>query len=293
MVHSPQAIGDAAADAAATAITAKLSTMFKANIGGGDTKHAGGDDGAAFVDTSAIAFEPPSKLRDPRVAKLARTRVHTVAQLRRLNALFLRAAPDGDTDAAGFARVLKCVPGGSVDAYTALVVECFDDIDGVRDGVINFNAYLTILALASQGTEQQKLECLFHIYDDDGSGLLAGDEIERIALALALVAGDTFQGDTVREAMSMLGTNAIDSSTFVNYCLNDPSVAKLVEHGFIAVLKQPPTTASIDARCRRRPRWPNAGWSSSRRNGPMPRQRRRRRPSSKRSRGKWRLRGRR
>ena len=133
----------------------------------------------------------------------------------------------------------------SFSRHAALVFSAFNPEDDSVDAELNYNAYLVCLALAAQGNEREKLQTMFQLFDTDGSGELAGSEIEVIARALGSITGVMGQIDetTVAKALMAFGAfsgGEVNEDQFIEKCLEDPALSKLVQRSFLVVLAKPP-----------------------------------------------------
>merc|ERR1719272_598145 len=161
----------------------------------------GGGGGAAeaapprIIDVNA-EFEFGNAFKDPMWDDIVGQRELTILGLREL-LVKLVAHHDADeviskfkattVKKAKFIELYQTLPGKHDmvdDDYAALVFSAFNPEDDSEYAELNYNAYFVCLALAVQGNERKKLKPMFQLFDTDGSGELAGSEIEVIARAL-------------------------------------------------------------------------------------------------------------
>eukprot|EP00729_Bicosta_minor_P006465 gene6465-2222_t len=238
---------------------AQMREMEAAMNGGGEGAGAGA--GAAAppriinVD-DVIEFEFGHAFKDPMWDEIIGDREHTIRGLRELLVKFV-AHHDVDeviskfkattVKKEKFVELYRSLPGDHtmVDGHAAMVFSAFNPEDDSDTAELNYNAYFVCFAIAAQGNEREKLQTMFALFDTDGSGELAGTEIEVIARALGSITGVMGQIDetTVAKALMAFGAfsgGEVDEEQFIEKCLEDPALSKLVQRAFLVVLAKPP-----------------------------------------------------
>ncbi|KAI8869467.1 neuronal calcium sensor 1b [Ramicandelaber brevisporus] len=95
---------------------------------------------------------------------------------------FMRDNPSGNMDRAEFRKVYKqFFPFGNSLDFADLAFNVFDS-NG--DGVINFDEFIKALSITSRGSDEEKLQWVFKLYDIDGDNYITRDEMTKIVDAI-------------------------------------------------------------------------------------------------------------
>lgn len=122
--------------------------------------------------------------------------------------------------------------------------QIFDTFDEDRSGTISIQEYTTYLAIASDGTMEQRLTALFKVFDiNNDGGLSLAETIDMITVVMAIDKSDTgtdLQPDQLAEMIHMEvdvdGDGNIDLNEFIRMGENEDGVLyNLVNAPFIEV----------------------------------------------------------
>lgn len=80
---------------------------------------------------------------------------------------------------------------------------------GAHAGKANITGYFAFLGLASSGTDRQKLENLFSLFDTQKDGMLRGTELNAIAQGMASSTGEKHALNSVSDLCTPAGQSAL------------------------------------------------------------------------------------
>jgi len=120
---------------------------------------------------------------------------------------------------------------------TAVVDEMFRVYDSDKDGTIDFREFLVGLGASQHGSEDEKLQLAFQMFDADGSGHISNSEmhalVRSIYKAQAYGKYDEKVADTVGSLMftqlDKNRDNKITLAEFVEGAKKDPSISRLLK----------------------------------------------------------------
>ena len=128
-------------------------------------------------------------------------------------------------------------PYGKARKYCKQVFKVFDK---ENTGQIHFSDLMIALSITSKGNMKKKLSIAFKIYDVDQNGSIDKYEMEKIIDALYELLDCEYESDyrsgnasyeRVKAIMSKLdknNDNSISREEFINGCLHDPLIRKLL-----------------------------------------------------------------
>lgn len=71
---------------------------------------------------------------------------------------------------------LKDANGEKIKVTPAEAKKLFEAADTSKDGYVNFNEFVCLMAVMQKGNAEKKLDLAFRLYDSDRSGMLEGGE---------------------------------------------------------------------------------------------------------------------
>ena len=86
----------------------------------------------------------------------------------------------------------------------------FGSFDTNKDGVISFQELMTTLSMTIKGTNEEKVEWLFNVYDFDGNGKISMEEFQNITSVIQKALQHPKEEDTVVEEDEGEGGSAVD-----------------------------------------------------------------------------------
>jgi len=113
-------------------------------------------------------------------------------ELKQMYKQFKKETPGGIIGRTEFKDVMKQM--GVADSFLQdLIFNVFDDN---KDGGINFQEFVCALSVMTRGSPDEKLEFAFSMYDLDGNGFIAKEEMIRIMESFYKLVGSivTFSG---------------------------------------------------------------------------------------------------
>lgn len=143
--------------------------------------------------------------------------------------------PKGVLDKKKFTQVYKeFFPQGKAEKFSA---ELFKLFDTDHSGKIDFQEFLVAISVSSSTDLRKKLQMAFDLYDTNDNGRIERKEMEKIIVAIYDLMGETSRkGENdpkertaaIFKKMDTNYTNTIDSHEFVEGCLSDPFLMKLL-----------------------------------------------------------------
>ncbi|KAK2166817.1 hypothetical protein LSH36_35g08030 [Paralvinella palmiformis] len=129
-----------------------------------------------------------SELPDDTVAELRRNTGFTSGEIHQMYRDFKVDFPEGVITRDRFAGMYrKLFPDGCSDTFAGYVFSAYDK-DG--NGVIDFDEFVATLAVAANGTDEEKLQWAFQLYDLDGDGEVTRDETKEMIMAIHRMKGN-------------------------------------------------------------------------------------------------------
>merc|ERR1712183_1149475 len=122
--------------------------------------------------------------------------------LKRWYKKFMKTFPDGQMNEEQFHEIY----GNLFSCEFSIAGHIFRSFDHNNDGVISFRELMITLSMTTEGSNEEKLEWLFNVYDFDGNGKISVDEVRALA--------DTFSTVLKRQSMRRLSCD-------VHHCEHD------------------------------------------------------------------------
>ncbi|KAI9348125.1 calcium-binding protein NCS-1 [Obelidium mucronatum] len=102
---------------------------------------------------------------------------------------FMKECPTGSLSKTAFKDMYKqFFPFGDSNAYADRVFHMFDSD---KDGFINFREFVNAISISSKGTENEKLEWAFTLYDVNGDGVVTREEMLQVVSAIFAMVGNS------------------------------------------------------------------------------------------------------
>jgi len=103
-------------------------------------------------------------------------------ELHRLFTLFQDVATGFHLDRPQFQQALGNLNEYGIGVYKNLPMglRLFDVFDKNKDGVLDFVEFASGIAILAKGTQQQRIDLTFQVYDGDGSGFVTRDKLENM-----------------------------------------------------------------------------------------------------------------
>jgi Ca2+-binding EF-hand superfamily protein len=123
---------------------------------------------------------------------------------------------------------------GKADQYVKQIFQVFDSDNS---GKIDFIEFVAALSTTSHGDIKQKLRLAFRMIDRNNNGLISKSELEKIITAIYDLRGErnrTGESSPKQRAIAIMkkldidGSGSLDINEFVEGCMNDPFMSKLV-----------------------------------------------------------------
>ncbi|CAF1634902.1 unnamed protein product [Didymodactylos carnosus] len=163
----------------------------------------------------------PKPLNDSQIKEIAQLTGFTSDQVKQLRAGFLNFYPTN----------------GHADKFCEYVFNTFDS-DG--SGKVDFIEFLLATSLITQKDPVKKLEWAFTMYDRDKSGSISRKEMKKIMDSIFDLLGEDKNGtehsvaatvDQIYSKMDINGDNKLSKEEFVNGCLADDYLRRLLAPG--------------------------------------------------------------
>ncbi|KAJ3053228.1 hypothetical protein HDU79_009849 [Rhizoclosmatium sp. JEL0117] len=145
---------------------------------------------------------------------------------------FMKECPTGSLTKAAFKDMYKqYFPLGNPDAYADRVFHLFD-VD--KNGFIDFKEFVSAVSVSTKGTEVEKLQWAFTLYDVNGDGYVTRDEMIQVVTAIYTMVGPAVKHavdedtpekrvDKLFGMMDMDGDGKLSLQDFVKGAQNDPT----------------------------------------------------------------------
>ncbi|CAF3031998.1 unnamed protein product [Rotaria socialis] len=176
-----------------------------------------------------------NELTDNQIQTLVSSTHFSAQQVSEWHQSFIRDYPSGKLDRKQFIEVYRqFYPQGKAGNFCSLAFNAFD-----RDhnGIVDFNEFLTAIALTMSSEIKDRLDLAFSMYDINGDGLLDKKELIHIIKLIYEVNGkkkfkqDLSPEDTARmiiEKFDKDGDRKLSRTEFIDGCLNDTELRKLL-----------------------------------------------------------------
>lgn len=148
---------------------------------------------------------------------------------------FKQACPTGIVNENAFKDIYASFfPQGDASLYAHYV---FKLIDQEHNGTINFQDFVIGLSTISRGTDLEKLQWTFNLYDINGDGKITKEEMYEITTAIYLMLGQftepTVEEDTskdhadrVFQKLDLNNDGIVTFDEFADICLRDDNLIK-------------------------------------------------------------------
>ncbi|XP_023232729.1 A-type potassium channel modulatory protein KCNIP1-like [Centruroides vittatus] len=180
-------------------------------------------------DFNFVRFKPE------RIDALCKRTKFTRNELKLMYQGFKQACPTGIVNENAFKDIYASFfPQGDASLYAHYV---FKLIDQEHNGTINFQDFVIGLSTISRGTDLEKLQWTFNLYDINGDGKITKEEMYEITTAIYLMLGQftepTVEEDTskdhadrVFQKLDLNNDGVVTFDEFVDICLRDDNLIK-------------------------------------------------------------------
>jgi len=132
-----------------------------------------------------------SKLSPAELVQLQKDTKFDKKELQQWYKGFIRDCPSGKLSLVDFQNIYrKFFPEGDPNEYASRVFGVFDKD---KSGWIDFREFICALSITSRGSVEDKLDWAFQLYDVDGDGKIAFDEMLQIVEAMYKMVGSMIQ----------------------------------------------------------------------------------------------------
>ncbi|KAJ3392443.1 hypothetical protein HDU84_004149 [Entophlyctis sp. JEL0112] len=145
---------------------------------------------------------------------------------------------------------MKSCPNGSLskEKFAEMLQEFFPL------GAINFAEFIHAISVTARGSETEKLEMAFRLYDRDGDGMISGEEMRRVAAEVHNMAGPTagkVDEKAARRINRLLaGMDKVGESCFVLFLgptVQQEQRGKIDKNAFVeTMLREPEVRDALD-----------------------------------------------
>ncbi|KAA3676554.1 uncharacterized protein DEA37_0012080 [Paragonimus westermani] len=135
------------------------------------------------ADISSIEFTSPELQAKPAsIRKLESVTHFTRKELQSIYQGFKKVCPTGYASKDTFVQVYQSFfPSRASAAYAQM---CFRVFDKERSGELTFEQFARVLSQITRGTEAEKIEWIFSLYDLNGDGYISRVEVNEVATAI-------------------------------------------------------------------------------------------------------------
>ncbi|KAF5406465.1 Guanylyl cyclase-activating protein 2 [Paragonimus heterotremus] len=134
-------------------------------------------------DVSSIEFTSPELQAKPAsIRKLESVTHFTRKELQSIYQGFKKVCPTGYASKDTFIQVYQSFfPSRASAAYAQM---CFRVFDKERSGELTFEQFARVLSQITRGTEAEKIDWIFSLYDLNGDGYISRVEVNEVATAI-------------------------------------------------------------------------------------------------------------
>jgi len=121
--------------------------------------------------------------------------------LKRWYKKFMKTFPDGQMNEEQFHEIY----GNLFSCEFSIAGHIFRSFDHNNDGVISFRELMITLSMTTEGSNEEKLEWLFNVYDFDGNGKISEEEVHHMANVIQdSMRQEENHGETSEEYISLI-----------------------------------------------------------------------------------------
>lgn len=175
---------------------------------------------------------PQAPITEEELESLAQTTHYEPEELQQLYMQFINDVPSGVVSKTLFSSFASCI--GLSDSMTISLL--FDSFDANGDGAITFNEYAKGMSTMTRGTNDEKMQLAFRMYDIDRHGFINADGVTRVLTGLQYQLGTSHvaYGSSTKVSVSQVVQQLFEHSAssrltypeFRDFCVTHPSVAK-------------------------------------------------------------------
>lgn len=92
-------------------------------------------------------------------------------------------------------------PFGDSIQYAEII---FNVLDTNKNGIVEFDEFITYLSILSRGTATQKADIAFNVYDYDNDGIVSRADLTRVVESVQALAGNLIATDNVEKRVDYL-----------------------------------------------------------------------------------------
>ena len=118
-----------------------------------------------------------SSVPEPELTDLINTTHFNKSDIKRWYKKFMKNFPDGQMNEQQFFSIY----GNLFSSENTIAKNIFRSFDHNNDGFISFKELMITLSMTTAGTNEEKLEWLFTVYDYDGNGQISIEEVQQMA----------------------------------------------------------------------------------------------------------------
>ncbi|XP_023339688.1 Kv channel-interacting protein 4 isoform X2 [Eurytemora carolleeae] len=182
---------------------------------------------------SLQTLEPAHRYRPSGIKHLCQETGFSESELKRLYRGFKNECPTGVVDEENFHNIYTHLFPWGEESYHPYICSyshyLFSTLDQGDRGIITFEDFVLALSLLYHGTEEEKIEWTFKLYDLNGDGLLQKDELLDVAIAVLELMGKSENSDSIPdglvskigdifEDMDVNSDGAVSLDEFTTYC---------------------------------------------------------------------------